>query len=477
MHIKIGITGHRHLQNEHDVRLEIAQSIEYFKAKYGKVTGVSAIAYGADTIFAQEIERHNCELLIILPFSEEEYRKDFEDEKKKRDFDVLRKGHAVTVNRLSTPTTDHERNLAYRDTGERLVNECDVLFAVWDGQPAHGVGGTGDIVAYAKAKGKEVHLIRAFETKTVVSDEFERLMDKLDKKATMLKDVVFQPTYAIGLIAGLIAVIGFAVSVAFLPEPLSDKQAQVKEGLDKLEILAVLSSFTLLSLVPRIKTKFLLKRRATEYMRVLKTFKNAGLGIAPLSSVRNEENMKRDKDFKKVFEMEYTLIANVGSLVDLDNARRMLWILAQDQIVYHSRRIRKFSLYVKRMHPWFNTFKFVFVVIVIGKFIIEKWEPKLEMLLNREQLELLLHLCIFLVIVLPSVYATFEGIKYFGDWRQKIETSRRTINGLEGSQDNINMVADEQSLKSVSEDLRNILDRENAEWYMNYYNLEIEPRP
>jgi hypothetical protein len=33
------------------------------------------------------------------------------------------------------------------------VNRSDRLLAVWDGKPAQGLGGTGDIVAYAKSRG------------------------------------------------------------------------------------------------------------------------------------------------------------------------------------------------------------------------------------------------------------------------------------------------------------------------------------
>ena len=40
-----------------------------------------------------------------------------------------------------------------------MVDAADELFAVWDGQPARGHGGTGDVVAYARERGKPVHVI------------------------------------------------------------------------------------------------------------------------------------------------------------------------------------------------------------------------------------------------------------------------------------------------------------------------------
>jgi len=37
-----------------------------------------------------------------------------------------------------------------------MVDAADELFAVWDGQPARGHGGTADVVAYARERGKPV---------------------------------------------------------------------------------------------------------------------------------------------------------------------------------------------------------------------------------------------------------------------------------------------------------------------------------
>jgi hypothetical protein len=39
------------------------------------------------------------------------------------------------------------------------VDRSDVLLAVWDGQPARGPGGTGDVVAYARARGTPVEVV------------------------------------------------------------------------------------------------------------------------------------------------------------------------------------------------------------------------------------------------------------------------------------------------------------------------------
>jgi hypothetical protein len=42
-----------------------------------------------------------------------------------------------------------------------VVDNCDVLIAVWDGEGAEGQGGTGEVVARARSQGKPVVIVRA----------------------------------------------------------------------------------------------------------------------------------------------------------------------------------------------------------------------------------------------------------------------------------------------------------------------------
>ncbi|HEY1620682.1 MAG TPA: hypothetical protein VGG25_23870 [Streptosporangiaceae bacterium] len=40
-----------------------------------------------------------------------------------------------------------------------MIRGADELWAVWDGQPARGYGGTADVVAHARSKGIPVRVI------------------------------------------------------------------------------------------------------------------------------------------------------------------------------------------------------------------------------------------------------------------------------------------------------------------------------
>jgi len=56
---------------------------------------------------------------------------------------------------------DYERpsEEAFMAGGKAVVDGCDILLAVWDGKPAAGLGGTADVVAYAKESGKPIEVI------------------------------------------------------------------------------------------------------------------------------------------------------------------------------------------------------------------------------------------------------------------------------------------------------------------------------
>jgi hypothetical protein len=65
-------------------------------------------------------------------------------------------GRATHVETLDCQASDQQCFLA---AGKRVVDLSDQLVAVWDGRPAKGVGGTGDVVGYARSIGRPVILV------------------------------------------------------------------------------------------------------------------------------------------------------------------------------------------------------------------------------------------------------------------------------------------------------------------------------
>ncbi len=124
---------------------------------------VSALAKGADQIVAQIVQNNVAgELRAILPFLPAVYDDDFEtqDERERFRSFLSSTGEPWIASAIDDPT-DEQRRQAYRAAGEQVVDESDIVITVWDGEPARGIGGTADIVAYALRNDVPVYWIHA----------------------------------------------------------------------------------------------------------------------------------------------------------------------------------------------------------------------------------------------------------------------------------------------------------------------------
>ena len=80
-----------------------------------------------------------------------EYAEDFKTEESKEEFRCLL-ARARSGDVWQAPA-GLERDEAYERAGHYVVDRCDALIAVWDGEKSRGRGGTGDIVGYAQEHG------------------------------------------------------------------------------------------------------------------------------------------------------------------------------------------------------------------------------------------------------------------------------------------------------------------------------------
>ena len=116
------------------------------------IIGACSLAVGADQVFAEEVLAAGGSLHIIVPALD--YESTFSRHSLVRFQQLL--AIAATVEVLDFETSSEEAFLA---AGRRVVELADVMLAVWDGQPARGLGGTADIVAYAKKRGVRVQVV------------------------------------------------------------------------------------------------------------------------------------------------------------------------------------------------------------------------------------------------------------------------------------------------------------------------------
>jgi hypothetical protein len=121
----------------------------YYRPGHPILRVVSSLAEGADRYVALEGISLGYELQCPLPFSREEYARDFAaSEESAREFrTLLADSHTTSVLELDGKREDEEG--AYLMAGRAMLSQCDVLLAIWNGQEAYREGGTAQIVAEA----------------------------------------------------------------------------------------------------------------------------------------------------------------------------------------------------------------------------------------------------------------------------------------------------------------------------------------
>jgi hypothetical protein len=152
--IVIGVTGHRTIENPvllkaaiQSVLPKIQQMAPALKNTPVVLSVLSPLAEGADRIIAQEVLKIPGAMLeVILPMEKAVYIQDFKTDASKKEFEEL----IDRARNVRTLSAKESRTVAYEGAGRYIVEQCDVLIALWDGKPAAGRGGTQEIVQYAR---------------------------------------------------------------------------------------------------------------------------------------------------------------------------------------------------------------------------------------------------------------------------------------------------------------------------------------
>jgi hypothetical protein len=154
--MRVGITGHQSLKDPQAWDWVRATMRELLATMDRPLNGITCLAMGADSVFAEVVLEHNGSIEAVLPFPECDLKLQAHDREAHRR--LLDRASRVTV--LEKKSSDEE---AYLEAGKRVVDDAELIFAVWDGKPARGLGGTADIVRYALEKGKEIIHLNSIE--------------------------------------------------------------------------------------------------------------------------------------------------------------------------------------------------------------------------------------------------------------------------------------------------------------------------
>lgn len=162
--IAVGVTGHRHprlpVENSDAVGQAIQRCLERIKTEPERLVAgdedcladaalqcrlITSLAEGSDTIAAQVALDAGYRVDACLPFARDEFARDFEGEA--RDLYHRALDNCRTVTEL--PGDRGNELGAYEAAGRMVLDQSDLLIAVWDGSPALGRAGTAEIVAEA----------------------------------------------------------------------------------------------------------------------------------------------------------------------------------------------------------------------------------------------------------------------------------------------------------------------------------------
>ena len=150
--MSIAITGHRGLPAATEQLVDKVIRRELASYALDELVGLSNLADGADQLFARAVLDAGGRLEVIIPAAR--YR-DGLPQPAHVGYDSLLSA-ASAVDRLDFIDSTEEAHMA---ASKAMLAKADHLFAVWDGQPARGYGGTADVVAEARRLGIPVTVI------------------------------------------------------------------------------------------------------------------------------------------------------------------------------------------------------------------------------------------------------------------------------------------------------------------------------
>jgi len=145
--MNVGITGHQEREGV-DWSWVGDTLMHELAGLIGVTRAFSSLAVGSDQVFARAAMSVGIPVMAVIPM--DGYERFFAPQARAEYRSLLR---MCEVTNLKWTGDDQEGFFA---AGKFIVDNCDLLFAVWDGKTSKGIGGTADVVAFAFAKARQV---------------------------------------------------------------------------------------------------------------------------------------------------------------------------------------------------------------------------------------------------------------------------------------------------------------------------------
>lgn len=423
--IRIGISGKRNIFPDIFVREEIKKSISNIlkKEKSKSFTAYSAMAKGADTIFADVVKKEfNQELKIVLPFDSTEYEKDFSNSGDLVEYkNWISKIGISEVLTVDIPKTLELRNEAYFVVGKFMAETCDYMIFVWDGLKPKGKGGTAEILGYASQcstlKGIEIITVQPAR-KDEINDEINSLERVSDNRAIRLKKK-YETIWIVSIIFGWLTALCFSATLSF------HFSIPVKLIFSSIELTFITTVFILIRNIKKhqLHPDLLKERLRAEKLRLLTAYYHTDLPITI-----SEITQKDDEKLSDVGEK-----ANAAISCSYQSKWYKFFVLStliEDQIKYHHNLSENIIGNIPNKLKSLNNFIYiVWLLFLISHFFslfftsFNIYIPILSDYYYPEEIGR------FFLIGLPATYAGFEGFLFFKEWEnfKKQSSSMITI--------------------------------------------------
>lgn len=169
--LSVGVTGHRELisdpgsieQSIVAVLNALSQALHhaarkdaaFFSPAKPKIRFVTMAAEGADLSGTSAAMTAGADIAFIMPFAWDEYCADFQP----ANLSKIRQFLANASSSFELPGRRDEGPRAYERANDIILENIDLLIAVWDGERARGRAGTGDVVQRAATMGLPIIVI------------------------------------------------------------------------------------------------------------------------------------------------------------------------------------------------------------------------------------------------------------------------------------------------------------------------------
>ncbi len=540
--IRIGVTGHRTLENSEALAekvralLNLKDSVILDEESRSRVrtsenpplgfTVFSLLAEGADRLVAVEVLATPDALIhAVLPFEKEEYLKDFVSEDSRGEFENIlskdRRKEDLTkgLSTLGTKADPERRKEAYAKAGRFVVDSCDVLIAVWDGEPAAGRGGTAEIVEYARKKERPLIIvsshapfevtverrlkldvltmdsIREFNAYKVPVDELNPYainvardlfaVEESKSIAPKVKTIVLEqliPFYVkaskvakhhqemylrSGSLVYLFSALAVAVSALFI----------VFEAYSLLwysiEAILLLSILLMVRRADRYRThkKWIESRFLTERIRVAFFFAACGIEVSPIQIPPYLRIAHRPDDWMvRVFDEIWNRLPRLPGCDGAAYAGVSAYIrkaLVQDQIKYHNNKAKERGRISSRL-------EFAGKAIFFAAFVATLLHIGISLIGTEGHATMMSLLLTYLSLSLPAIGAAIAGIHTHREYSRLEKRDQNMVVALTELDERFAHVTDHQVLESLLRETEELMLRETQDWLMLMKFVKLE---